>query len=86
MTENALKLDFRGEKSKNKNKQQKKCSNLIKESRVSIIDGPRSLNDLFPYLKFTFLYTGFILKKGSLHDAFLQILGYSLSGSNPVER
>lgn len=51
MTENALKLDFMGEK-KQKQKQitKKKRSNLIKESRVSIIHGDRSLNDLSLYI------------------------------------
>lgn len=28
---------------------------------------------------------GFILKEGSLHYVFLQVLVYILSGSNPVE-
>lgn len=37
-----------GKKSKNKSKQQKKCGNLIKESRVLIINGTRSLNDQVP--------------------------------------
>lgn len=36
-----------GKKAKNKN-EQKKCGNLTKESRVSIIDGARSLNDQIP--------------------------------------
>lgn len=47
MTENATQIGFGGKKQK-QNKQQKKCSNLIKESRVSIIDGIRSLNDQVP--------------------------------------
>ena len=36
-----------GKKAKTK-QTTKKCSNLIKESRVSIIDGIRSLNDQVP--------------------------------------
>lgn len=36
----------------------------------------RSLNVLSLYPKFTFRCTGFILKTGSLHDLFLQILCY----------